>query len=1271
MTISGRLIVFLTAGLALLCADLLAQESVQTKHLASWCTVSYPDQIVEGQVIEMVVQVSGVAGPTKLCADLHWNKKDGSYQGIIAWGGPYPDVQGDASHTFRFRIQPKPDLGFVGAVIFLSEDGSWEKRSKEIRTDTLPVTDDPGVGPRPEGIKFNKSWIYIDASASGRVMTEGDDWDIPVEYYLDPSEDWGGTTLVLNGHGPWIDCPDGKYTTRRYHEPCRPGVFGQVAVKPGRGRHVFHEEIPNAHRHNSLLLLAMFRGADDKDWPWHVRRSGPWYRRKGGYFELETDRPGSLFTYEEPVRIDVVLREGDDGARRSAQYKVYDTTGATVAEGAVPLPAGQAGRRVPIEPAIERRGTFLIEVEVDGWEKRETTFCRIPDVLAITKGQETAFGATNVVTPEAPERVAERCQVARRLGLTACRSFMPWYQVQPGPKTWKLDEWDQALRIGKEQGIGTWLLPAYPPSWAQRAGAGYVGYRAFEVDEEAWRESVRVMTERWKDLIIGCEWLNEIVPGGAGGDPTGAYVRFCRIGSETARSIAPDLKMLLAGGLWPRSFRTSVLKAGVGEHIDVLPIHYANGSGVLEARDDLDTAGLEHVAVWDDESGRGISVWGMPPLEALRITSQSNWVLERWADELAAGCEKIIYFGGSGSAAGNWDYMMDDFSPRPLAATLAVFVSKLFGAEPAGVFALGKRGMFHLFDRGGEAVLVASSYEEGGETVPLHVGVDGLVVTDYQGNETQVAARGGLAELELKPLRCFVEGADLDVVKAYVVPSVEQTPGASVAAFGAGGRSQAELVQTPRVTVLRAESGTLTVRLRNPHERDLSGSVSISAPAGWPAPRPVDFSLRAGEDRTVRVAVAFPPDAGAGDHAVRAVVRFAWEKLPQVEKPFVLTLISPEMVGNLLKNGDFEQVRPDGGPSSWGSGAHGRVAPAEGPDLGHGQRVFRFDDTGDQWTYVSQSTSVPAGRMYLYTAWVWNRNMSAGSNIYQTLADGTEVPLYDVRVFTAGDNTPYWQVFTARYSAPADLTKISFSPVAKGGAGSWALYDNLRVTVFEGTDFAAECRAVQRAPLIDGDLGDWTGECPVPLIGANQLTALDDGYAWTPANLSGVAFLRWDSASLYVAVRVRDDVHRAVATGDRAVEDDSLILAFHPTNRLPGDDGKAFAFYVSSARPGGGSGEHTLFRPEAYSGGLGSGHLARDSSVYELTVRREEGLTVYEMRFPWAELGGLRPVFGGKFGMSIQLNDNDGAGRVAHVNWGEGISPAWRPARFGVVTLDR
>jgi hypothetical protein len=75
-----------------------------------------------------------------------------------------------------------------------------------------------------------------------------------------------------------------------------------------------------------------------------------------------------------------------------------------------------------------------------------------------------------------------------------------------------------------------------------------------------------------------------------------------------------------------------------------------------------------------------------------------------------------------------------------------------------------------------------------------------------------------------------------------------------------------------------------------------------------------------------------------------------------------------------------------------------------------------------------------------------------------------------------------------------------------------------------------------------------------------------------------------------------------------------------------------------------------------------------NSSIHEVAVRTGPKGCVYELRIPWSELG-VSPVFGAKFGFAIQLNDNDGQGLAAHMTCGGGLSPAWRRAYFGVITL--
>ena len=1235
-----------------------AEPDLQTKS-TDWCQISAPKSVQVGDDVEIRIKLTGLDGEVFLSCDL----KDQAHQ-MVKWGGPPRKLAQGEETVYQLRVQNLPGLESVYGLLFATrhQDDDWQKA---LATASTPPVEIVGRSPLVD-LTHNKSWIDLDASAGGKPLVSGDKWEVPVDYYLDPAEHVGTTTLYIWGTGPWIDTPDGKYATKRGHIGY-PGLGGRVTLtEPGRGRHVFTFTVPKGlelvKKNHRLLVLAGFRNARGEDWPWDVRADNTFLRRRG-FFEIDSGVPGNLFTYDQPVEIAIRLKNVErPGEKKTLHYRVHDTAGALAAEGRREFTVTEEGQRVTVDLDLKRRGVFLVELEVPGWEKRHTTFARIPNLQAITGGRATRFGMTSHWdTP--PEEV---WAIAQRLGLSACRRFTRWYRLQPGPGVWKLVDLERELETARRYGIDEWLCVVDPPPCAFPGEVKSTSYRAFEFRDEVWRDFVRTVTTRLKGKFYGWEWLNEITPGGCE-DPVATYLRMCKIGTETAKAIDPDLKTILAGGLYPRSFRVAVLTAGVGQHVDVLPVHYQNGDGVREARQDLDAAGLRRVAVWEDESAKGLNAWGVPPLEELQNTVQCDWVLRQWTDELAAGCERIIYFGGRGSAAGSFGYLLDDLSPRPVVATLAVFTSKMFDAQPLGTFLQGEGGLFHLFERDGKPVLVASTYETGGEKVRLHVGTESLLITDYQGNQSPLATPGGTAELPLGTLPVFIEGADLDVLKAYVAPGI------LVARVGSGTSANVAAARriTPRVSMLRGTPGKLAVSIRNAYGRKLSGEIRVELPARWPAGEPIPFALDAGTDEVFPVRLAIPADAEPSDYPATVTVRFDWEKLPRIRKPVVLSVLSPDMLGNLMPNGDFETPDAKGtGPEGWRvNGTTTKWAPAEGLADGLGQRVLRFEGSSD-WLYSSRTIPVRGGQTYLYTAWVRNQNMGCGSNMTQHLAGGREVRLYTTQVINAGDNNAHWQVFTCRKQMPAGAEQASFTPVGNGSG--WAMFDNVRVTLFEGTDYAAEAHRVETPPTIDGCLDDWAKRCPIPLIGPNQITARAEGYAWSPDNLSAVGYLTWDEANLYVAVNVRDDVHRATGSGTSAgreiLQGDSLILAVDPTRRGRDAASRSLAYYLSSAAPGGGSGRHTLFRPAEHSGGRPAGHLFRDSSIYDLAVAPGEGTCVYELRIPLVELG-IDGTVGTKLGLSLQLNDNDAQGPAAQINWGDGLYPHWLPDNFGVVTF--
>jgi hypothetical protein len=1113
---------------------------------------------------------------------------------------------------------------------------------------------------------YNKSWVFIDTSSAGQSLVSGQVWQVPVEYYLDPSEYIGTTFLYLWGTGPWIDTPDGKYTTERGHIGY-PGLSRQVRItRPGRGRQLFTFTVPEGlelvKKNNPIELLAGFRDANGKDWPWRVRGQASFVSRRG-YFDIETPVPGNLFTYTESVQLIVKLKNvNQPGQQKMLNYKVFDTTGAVIADGSKSFTAQQEGQEIILELDISQRGIFLIECDVPGWEKRYTTFGRIPDLSEITRDGPTGFGLTTHYN--APNEKV--WAIARRLGLTNCRRFTRWYTLQPGPDFYNLEDLEKELETANQYGIKIWLCITDPPPFAFSGKAQTVNYEVFNCNWDFWQNFVQTVTTQLKGKLYGWEWLNEILPGDSE-DPVGTYLTMCRLGSQTAKAIDPNIVSILAGGLYPRSFRNQLLTAGVGNYIDALPVHYQNGDGIIEARMDLDSAGCKNVAVWEDESAKGLNSWNVPPIEELENTDQCNWVLNQWTDELVAGAEKIIYFGGEPATTGGYSYLLDDFSPRPVAATIGVFTSKMIRAKPLGVFLLGQGGLFHLFERDGKPILVASTYEQNGEKIRLQVGTEKVLVTDYQGNENYLLAPASQVELQLNPLRCFIEKGDLDVLKAYVVPQI------IVSHSGAGTSSNVATARQiiPHVSMLKGTQGKLSVQVRNLYDRDLSGNINVVLPTDWPGVEPEPFRLQPSQEIIHQIELEIPKDINDKDYSARIEFNFDWDKLPQIDKPVVLSVISPQSLGNLMPNGDFEMPDATGkGPEGWVVNSRTKIWTApDGLDEGLGEHVLKFENTSG-WEYVSRTIGLRGGQTYLYTAWVRNENIGTGSNMTQILADGSQKRLYDVQVFTCGTYNPYWQMFTCRKQMPADTKQVSFTPVANGKG--WATWDNIRVTVFEGTDYAAEAYKVKNPPKIDGSLDEWVKKCPIPLIGNNQIPEQADTYAWSPENLSAVGYLMWDDDNLYAAFQVRDNVHFTTGSGqadaEAFIKGDSLILGIDPTHRGPDADSKAFAYYLSSEAPGGGSGIHTILRPSQYSGGRESGHLFQDSSIYDMAVTYSQDFCIYELRIPLTEIG-VQASLGTKIGLSIQLNDNDGRGLEAQMNWGEGLFGEWSPNNFGVVTF--
>lgn len=1235
-----------------------------------WCRIETPEVVqAKGKFTVKFQLKAGAPANLKVGGDLHLLKQNGHYIGFGAWGGEAKAVAPGTVTEFSYTV-PAMRSGSDAVLVhyYLSSSG-WGERVKDAPSARIKV-EGANTG-RPASATLKKSWITTGKirrddgkSLDAYPLRDGETLILPVQYYVDPADDWGGTELTVMGLGPWIDCPDGVYTKHQRHMmyplhiPPQRCVIGQVVKKDIAITvpQLFSNQPPEKGVFgDSLLFLLQFRGNDGEKWPWHVRADINKFRRKDGYFHLSTTMPGNLFPYSRQVEVQITpgtlaTAAAKDGEKTLA-WQLFDITGALVDYGQIPFAAAKG--MVAIHPNIPAasRGTFRFRAQVDGWECQETTLARIPDLEINLTGESTIFGGQKFA--EDPEAVA----AARLIGLSYCRTWVKWSNLQPAATIWNQDylqELENTVATLNANGIRPWLVLYEPPAWVIDNPNGWsAGFFPFPFQDQHVAAVAKLLALRFKGKVIGFEWLNEICPGKLSTNPVEDYVRLCKVATAAVKAVDPSFEIQAAGGLWPHSYRKSLLAGGLAAHIDLLPVHYGAANTVQMAQEDLKLQGST-IPVIDNETARGVATWGMPLEVALKDKIQSDYFYQRFPAEIMAGCRRIVLFGGEADPAGNWSLFWGDMSPRPSAAALAVLISKLHNAKPIGEFSLGRGDSIKLFQSAqGKPVMIVSTLEQGGESIDLPAGNLPLTITDQQGNE-KVLGVSTTHRLALTDSPYIVEGGEMDVLKAQLM--------AQIIAGASGG--------VPRKSLVKGNQAELAIAVSNLTDQPMDCQIQLHNIPGSAEPIAIN-GLKPGQN--LRRSFVFRPES-SGNYDSYLEIKYSNPRLPVVKKRILINVIQPDAVGNLLKNPGFELQRT--GQDSAGVAADWHPTPAtagqrflapEGNDLGHGQWVFRFQGVEGQYISMFQNvkTPIPAGK-YLYSFWIKSDKLQTGSNYGAEAPNGKSINRHWLQVFQSPVTQPHWDVFSTVLEVPEGATRVSCSPVCFGTG--WSMIDNAIFTLYEGTEHVAFAPKKGGAITIDGDLSDFDRSSPVPLLGKSQLRPESADYQWHPDNFSGVAYFNWDEQYLYVAVEVVDREHTLGGMEGDCVLGDSVEIAIHPQNRLPGEDSKAFLFQISGKAPGG-SGKHTIYRPDQYCGGLKAGSLAKDSSIYDLAVKRQGNRTYYEIAMPWQDLGGVQGEFATKIGLSIALNDGDGKARKASMLWGGGIRPAWSPTAFGMLLL--
>ncbi|SFE40616.1 S-layer homology domain-containing protein [Paenibacillus catalpae] len=165
-------------------------------------------------------------------------------------------------------------------------------------------------------------------------------------------------------------------------------------------------------------------------------------------------------------------------------------------------------------------------------------------------------------------------------------------------------------------------------------------------------------------------------------------------------------------------------------------------------------------------------------------------------------------------------------------------------------------------------------------------------------------------------------------------------------------------------------------------------------------------------------------------------------------------------------------------------------------------------------------------------------------------------------------------------------------------------------------------------------------------------------------DLSAEAGVRWDDDNLYVTVRATDNTHYQTWTNGDIWQGDSLQLGIDLSRK----DGSAsqnvneLGFALTN------SGTVSKWRWRAPAGVAAGAFNAADA-----VITRDEAAhaTVYEITLPISELHGAGYTFSQEdpLGLTILLNEHDGAGRSGFIEYNQGIGTSKDATQFGDLYL--
>ena len=488
----------------------------------------------------------------------------------------------------------------------------------------------------------------------------------------------------------------------------------------------------------------------------------------------------------------------------------------------------------------------------------------------------------------------------------------------------------RTARLARDHGMNILGIIGFPARWASTAPADAPRPHCHRPDLPALDRHVEAVARHYRGLIDHWEiWNEPNIRVFWEPEPDAAdFMDVVRVAYAAAKRGNPDCVVLTPGlagagrGSHGMAFLEDLIRQGLPAHTDAISIHPYRQDSPEES--DLE-GDLTHIARLCEQNGGRRPIWVTEWcwntfLHGSSENRSATMTLRGIVMALSTGLlDRIIWFRLHDPGLDryysehNYGLCHNDLTPKPSYFALRTAATVLAGARPCPPPDLGPDVITRAFERDGERI-VAAWTPDGPAAGALFVGAPTARLVDAMGNESEVPTDAGLLLLQAGESLQFARGLD---------PRAQ------------GRGTPVRILPPPRATT--SSRGELTLELRNPHERDQTLAVELSAPTGIELqPAALECALPASGTAVRRISVLLSDAVEVGRHTLSAQVtmgRLSWRQHA------VLAVTSVEPDSGPVGHWTFDEGEGEAAHDSSGHDNHGHIAGCTWVAGRHGQAL--------------------------------------------------------------------------------------------------------------------------------------------------------------------------------------------------------------------------------------------------------------------------------------------------------------------------------------------